>query len=42
MNKFLVRQKKKIAKNGSIFFPIWAKKLFGGADAHINTKPLRP
>jgi len=35
---------KKIAKKGSIFFPIWAKnnfelgkkKIFGGADAQIN------
>jgi hypothetical protein len=36
---------KKIAKKGSIFFPIWTKnnfelgkkKIFGGADSQINT-----
>jgi hypothetical protein len=36
---------KRIAKKGSLFFPIWArnnfelgkKKKFGGADAQINT-----
>jgi len=35
--KFLVEQKKRSIRRGLYFFPSGKKKIFGGADAQINT-----